>query len=334
MSIPREYPNEEITNFMFKYREKNKVKSETNTNNNNNNNNDNNNVIKRSLGVFLTLSNEMPKNKMPVFDIDNIINVTDNNHDHTQHNLYGNEYNILSFVQDGSYILKFDERQFELMNDSGKVVTNIGDNLELYVPNNNASQKIKYNAVGNLIINNLCVTSDINTSNIYLDKCYNTTNSMNQNWTLFENNIKKMGSNNCLNYTTQNNKKNDRLILSTCDEDTKWIFKNADYDLKDWNWQKNKDGKVLVLAENNNPWFVSKDIVKEISIDRPNNPTSYPSIYSSLSTSTSTSTSTPTSKAPYIEEFYGDSTENNDINTFIFILIICIIIYIIIIAYK
>lgn len=139
----------------------------------------------------------------------------------------------------------------KLLNENGKYLTAVDEDIKVKSKLNNKNQSFKYTVQGDLIVDGLCVTN--NGKNLNLDSC---TGEEHQNWVL-TNTGKIKSEEYCLTADSSDN-----VSLKVCDssDGQEWdIEEDNDSRSSSYTWDKFK-GKTVVLVEAENPWYVNKDI--------------------------------------------------------------------------
>jgi len=152
--------------------------------------------------------------------------------------------------------LKLLKRMFKLTNDSNNYLTNLSQKSAMKSLRNNLKQNITYNAQGEIIIDDKCLTN--NNSNVSFETC---NNSNKQKWYLDPEGYIKTFTNdgvNCLSSDTNN------LYVNDCNNDLdkyyKWIEQESNYDDDSSDYSLDEyQGKVVVLTETNNPWYINSN---------------------------------------------------------------------------
>lgn len=179
-------------------------------------------------------------------------------------NLTANIYNLLSSKKTDintinlSIFLSYDKQNIKtnmkFVDINGNYLTAVDGELKTKTKMSNASQTFRYNAQGELIIDDKCLTVDKFKSKINLDSC---SGDEHQEWLLTSSGSIKS--------------KKDDLCLSTESDNVSVMACNNSSDNQDWNienddtnataiytWDKYK-GKTVVLVESDDPWYVNKD---------------------------------------------------------------------------
>jgi hypothetical protein len=151
------------------------------------------------------------------------------------------------------------EISIKLTNQSNKYLTMINDNPKMKSKHFSKNQSVSYNAQGELIVNNKCLTN--NDERVYFDKCDDDCKNK-QMWEIKDNKIFPANSPEmCLSYNVENNKNDDNIKLEKCSETNSQIWNIEDSDVarsQDYNQLKYK-GKTIVLVDSENPWYLNYD---------------------------------------------------------------------------
>ena len=191
--------------------------------------------------------------------------------------LDSNEFGLLSHSKYGFKTISRTQstiNKFKLLNDeTDKYLTVVNNDVISKQKLNTLSQTFSYNAQGELINDDKCLTHK--DSKIVAEQC--SPDNENQKWTITQNKI--LPANNlqkCLDISSLDKT---TVQLSDCDsiQTQNWdteiesnIFNdNVDqYSISststDYTWGKYK-GKTLALVENTNPWFINSDVVTGIN---------------------------------------------------------------------
>jgi hypothetical protein len=143
-------------------------------------------------------------------------------------------------------------QQFKLTNKKNKYLTFIDNNAKMKTKLYSNNQSISYNAQGELIINDKCLTKK-GEKEVEFDVCKK---DKNQSWDLDNKKIYPSSSpDHCL------FSQNEKIEINKCSDDENTIFniedddtdRTSDYALKKYM------GKTIVLVDSDNPWYLNKD---------------------------------------------------------------------------
>lgn len=290
----------------------------------------------RTLGVCTTTNNNPPDHRVPVLPRSYLIKM-----DFPTGKVAGNELNILNIKSDGLWMIlrhKFTRgnNNFKLIGLNGKYLSSDNNKLQLK-EGNTTNQNVSYNVQGELVMGNMCITTNDN-KEVYLEKC---SKKSGQKWSPYNGNYISMMDNKfntCLSVGNRNN-----IVASECDprKESEWTQQDIDgADIANYTWPTAK-GKTVVLVEKDDPWFLNKDIVGNVTHVPHKFSVSAPYDTSQAHTSESKYNKTPTDfirgysyaeQAKNIEGF-GDTENNNDTFSIILLIIIILILFIVKIGY-
>lgn len=143
---------------------------------------------------------------------------------------------------------------------SGKYVTLMPDkkNIKLKSKQNSEKQTLSYNAQGELIIDDKCLSYSDNNS-VYFDNC---SDDNNQKWTISDNKISSSVSGKCLETNGE------EIYLQNC-SDIEWNVEDSDVSTSsDYTWNKHR-GKTVVLVKSDNPWYINQDVTEPMKYTNP-----------------------------------------------------------------
>ena len=145
----------------------------------------------------------------------------------------------------------------KLIDNSNKYITNNDDNkISIKSKQFGLNQKFSYNAQGELVSNNKCMTSK--NDSVYFDDC---NNNDSQKWKIDDGKIySEENVDKCLESVDGN------AVLKNCDnsEFQQWNKENDNDNTTNYfSWQKFK-GKNVVLVESDNPWYLNKENSHEL----------------------------------------------------------------------
>lgn len=168
-----------------------------------------------------------------------------------------NDYFLLSHPKIGIKYIKKSKlcdnsmKDMKLTSMSGKYITSDNESHDaiLSISKNN-NQVMTYNAQGELIINDKCLTHE--NSGLYFDAC---NKSDKQKWTSVKNTIRPQNDKSkCVTATNSDN-----VNISECNDSISqdWVSEYTyNTNNTDFEWQ-NHFGKTVVLVESDNPWYLN-----------------------------------------------------------------------------
>jgi hypothetical protein len=151
--------------------------------------------------------------------------------------------------------------KLKLTNKQNKYLTLIDNDAKMKTKLYSNNQSVSYNAQGELIINDKCLTKK-NDNSIGFDVCKK---DKNQSWNLDNKKIyPSSSSDNCL------FSQNEKIELGKCSDDEVTNFniedtdteRTSDYSLKKYS------GKTIVLVDSDNPWYLNKDTTNPMNFNK------------------------------------------------------------------
>lgn len=172
-----------------------------------------------------------------------------------------NEYNLISHESSRfpsivkSELVSDDLRDIKLISTSNKYLAmSHGNNkAELRVKQNTENQNLSYNAQGELIIGDKCLTYSGGSLPVYFEKC---DDNNRQKWNLNGKNIVSRNDiTKCL-----TSEENELYVKNCSDEDSQhWDTEGSDnVSHTDYSWDKYQ-GKTVALVESDNPWYINQN---------------------------------------------------------------------------
>lgn len=223
------------------------------------------NVKYYSVGLFFNINNNLDNNNIAVFDPKYIINLQNTNNE----KVTANDLFLLSSGLCGIKTINrsmFDNKNtknIKLLSSTGKYLTGSPDkNVKIKSKQNDNKQNFSYNAQGELVSENKCLT--VKNNNVLMDDCQN---SNDQKWSMVNDKITLLNdSSKCL----TSNPNNDSVVISTCDDNSSiqsWDKEDTTSN-PEFKWDKFK-GKNVVLVSSDNPWYVNNDDDESLIINYP-----------------------------------------------------------------
>lgn len=138
---------------------------------------------------------------------------------------------------------------------SNKYITNVDNKALMKSKLYSKNQQLLYSSQGEFIVNDKCLTTNMDGDLVYFDDCKK---DKNQTWELYNDKITlSEQKNKCLTSDNGNLKvlecKNDNEMQNWNVEQPD-VNKSTDYVLPKYK------GKIVVLVESDNPWYLNKDI--------------------------------------------------------------------------
>ena len=221
------------------------------------NNNDNDKYV--PLGYYFGNSVNMPNiNSIGLLNIDHVVEMTSP--------IRLNEFNLLNTLKEPVYTIKRslfynNNPSISLSSPNNKILTKIDDNAHLKDKKYSSNQSVTYNAQGELMVENKCLSYENKPNpDLFFDDC---NGDPNQKWYIYQDQISSQSKyDKCI---TENN---DTVSLDTCDSinSKQWNIENGDVaNPTDYVWDT-YEGKNVVLVESDNPWYINKNttIPKEV----------------------------------------------------------------------
>ena len=214
----------------------------------------------RTVGVCSTTDGNPPNYRIPVLPKSYLIKM-----DFPSGNVAGNEFNILNAKPDGLWMIlrhKFSKNNnnFKLMGLDGKYLSSHNKNLRMR-DGTTSNQNVSYNVQGELVMGDMCITTNDN-KQVSLEKC---NKKSGQKWFPYNGNYISMLDNKfntCLSVGAT-----DSIVTKECEprEESEWTQQDTDgVNNTNYTWPM-INGKTVVLVENDNPWFLNKDIVGQVT---------------------------------------------------------------------
>lgn len=261
----------------------------------------------------------------------------------TSNVLVKNDFSLLSLSSDvktiqRSKLYSGNMSPMKLSSISNKYITSLDTKAILKTKHHDNNQSILYNAQGELIVNDKCLTYDNPDKPAYFTACGS--DNKNQKWNFAYNTISpQYDQDKCLSLTNDEN-----IYVKGCDQNNdnqSWNIESDNSSPNDFEWNKFK-GKTVVLVESNNPWYVNQDTtipaeyynkfnVGTISDIKENPDTVSTFVYDTtkkdlgLGYSYADHLGQPCKKVENIEGFADTNTSNNNIIITIIILIIILL---------
>ena len=171
------------------------------------------------------------------------------------------------------------DNDFKLVGNDNKyltVVNTTGEMTPVLKPKQHElNQTFSYNAQGDLIFDNKCLTYNVKNQNIYFDSCdakkkialsdnipatflsKAENKNKNKKWIIANNNVSPSNDlNKCL-----ESGENDNVLIGNCNDSDEQIWIIEDTDDIESDYALNKyHGKTVVLVESDNPWYINQDV--------------------------------------------------------------------------